>query len=388
MTAEIKSGKKVVGDLQRLEKSGSARRARLSVRNKIIFSFLFVALAPIGIIGSFSYFCSKNMVIRKTANYSLDMLNQTVANIQLKLAEFESISVRLFINKDFNGALADYVKPKTVSGGVKRKNIEDYFNEYMISNKDIFAFMFISDSDHGKSIIIAKDYYNDFHNLSEDFRKTHSYQSIMTAAGGIVWSNTLKIHRNHFVVLGRYIKDATSGEPLGILAIVVDEERIDQLANLTLYNKLNISLGNMERFALIINNDGEIISSPFKQDIGKNIETLMKDTKPLKPIMEYAGDRDYGSEINQGSYVTLVNNQPTLVTFKSIGSKIGIGGRSGWHLIGLAPTSFLYDGLRRIELATWILAAIFGGLAAILSFYVAALVDRVVSCEWTVDRRE
>jgi hypothetical protein len=367
----------VVGDLQLFKKSGVAGRARLSVRNKIVFSFLLVALAPSGIIGSFSYFCSKNMVIQKTANYSLDMLTQTVANIQLKLAEFESISLRLFINKDFNGALADYVEPKDGSDEVKRKNIMDHFYEYMISNKDIFAFMFISDTDNGKSIIIAKDYYEDFHNLSRNFCKTHSYQSIMTAAGGIVWSNTLKIHRNHFVILGRHIKDTATGEPLGILAIVVDEERIDQLANLTLYNKLNISLGNMERFSFIINNDGEIISSPFKQDIGKNIEKLMKDTKPLKPIMKYAGDRDYGSEINQGSYVTLVNDQPTLVTFKSIGSKIGIGGRSGWHLISLAPTSFLYDGLRRIELATWILAAIFGGLAVLFSFYVAALVDRV-----------
>jgi hypothetical protein len=132
----------------------------------------------------------------------------------------------------------------------------------------------------------------------------------------------------------------------------------------------------MERFAFIINNDGEIISSPFKKDIGRNITTLMKNVGPLKPIMEYTGDRDYGSEINQGSYITRVNNQPMLVTFKSIGSKIGIGGKSGWHLISVAPTSFLYSELRMVGLATLLLVAVFGVTAVFLSFYVTALVGR------------
>jgi hypothetical protein len=343
------------------------------IQNKIIFFFLLVSLLPICLIGAFSYFCLKANVTQTTAQYSLDMLTQTVANIQLKLAEFENISVRLFINKDFNEALSAYIKSRDGSTAIRKKNIEDYFNEYMISNKDIYAFMFISDTDVNKSIVIAKDYYQDFIGLTKHFTETSSYQSIMVAGGGIVWSNTIKLKRNHFLVLGRHIKDASNGDPLGILAIVLDEEKIDQLANLTLYNKLNISVGNMERYSFIINNDGEIISSPFKTDIGKNIAILMRDIAPLKPILKYTGDRDYGNEINQGSYITQVNNQPMLVTFKSIGSKIGIGGKSGWHLISVAPTSLLYEGLRIVGFATLLLGIAFGVIAVFISFHVASL---------------
>jgi len=230
---------------------------------------------PTSIIGTFSYICTRGNVIKQASKYSIDMLTQTVANIQLKLAEFESISLRLFINKDFNSALSGYTKAKGSAVALKQKSIEDYFNEYMISNKDIFAFMFICDSDINKSICITKDYYKDFSHLSQHFKETNSYRSIVVAAGGIVWSNTLKLNRNHFLVLGRSMKDITSGEFLGILAIVVDEDKLDQLANLSLYNQLNISLSNPERFSFIIDNKGGIISSPFKEDIVKNISFIM-----------------------------------------------------------------------------------------------------------------
>jgi hypothetical protein len=357
-----------------MRKSPRQRGTYLSIRNKIIISFLLVSVTPVFLIGSFSYLRSRTTILQKSADYSLDMLTQTVANIQLKLAEFENVSVRLFINKDFNEALANYMKSPDERGLI-RKNIEDFFNEYMISNKDIYAFMFIA-ADDRRSIIITKDYYHDFIDLSRRFHTTNSYRSIIIARGGIVWSNTIKINRSHFLVLGRHLKDLTTGEPLGTLAIVADEERLDQLANLTLYNKLNISLGNMERFSFIVNNDGEIISSPFKNDIGKPVTRLLKNIKPLRQIMEYTGDRDYGNEINQGNYITQVNHQPMLVTYKSIGSKIGIGGKSGWHLISVASTSFLYGELRRVGLVTLLLAVVFGGITVMLSFYVAALMDR------------
>ncbi|HBF39834.1 MAG TPA: hypothetical protein DDW50_21310 [Firmicutes bacterium] len=367
-------GNAMILNIQPTEVQWKKRRIYFSIQNKIIFFFLLVSLVPICIIGSFSYFCAKADVTRKTAQYSIDMLTQTVANIQLKLAEFENISVRLFINNDFNEALANYIKSRDGSSAFRKKNIEDYFNEYMISNQDIFAFMFICDTDNSKSIIITKDYYDDFSSLTKHFTETSSYQNIMVAGGGIVWSNTIKLNRNHFLILGRHIKDAATGDPLGILAIVVDEDKIDQLANLTLYNKLNISLGNMEQYSFIINNDGEIISSPFKMDIGKNIAILMQNIEPLKPILKYTGDRDYGNEINQGSYITKVNNQSMLVTYKSIGSKIGIGGKSGWHLISVAPTSFLYEELRMVGFTTLLLGIVFGIVAVVISFYVASLV--------------
>jgi len=64
-----------------------------------------------------------------------------------------------------------------------------------------------------------------------------------------------------------------------------------------------------------------------------------------------------------------------LVTFKSIGSKIGVGGKSGWILVSLAPTSYLYKQASAISYTTLILGIIFGILAILASFYVANLVN-------------
>jgi hypothetical protein len=182
------------------------------IRTRIILFFLFVSFVPICVIGSLSYISFRTTIIQKTTQYSLDLLTQTVSNIQLKLAEFENISVQLFINKEFNDILGNYVSVKDGTS-LQKKIIEDYFNEYMVSNKDVFAFMFICNSKNEKSIVITKDYYQDFLNLTRHFRETYSYQSIVKAGGGIVWSSTIKLNGNHFVILGRYIKDLTTGEP-------------------------------------------------------------------------------------------------------------------------------------------------------------------------------
>jgi hypothetical protein len=363
-------------ELKSIESGKSKFLMKCSIRSKIIFCFLLVSLLPIGIIGSISYFSSRATITRESAQYSLALLTQTVANIQLKLAEFENISVRLFINKEFNNTLANYSKSKDSISNIQKPVIEEYFNEYMISNRDIFAFMFICDANKERSIIITRDYYQDFNYLQRYFKETTSYQNILKAGGGIVWTNTVKLKRNHFIILGRYITDLTSGDPLGVLAIVVDEDKIDQLANLTMYNKLNISLNsNTENYSLIINNDGDIVSSPYKEEIGQNISLIMKNIDPLKSILgESVSDRDYGSEINQGSFITEVHHNQTLVTYKSIGSKIGIGGKSGWHLLSLAPTSFLYENLRMVGFTTWLLGIAFVVLAIIISFYVASFV--------------
>lgn len=346
-----------------------------SIRNQLICAFLLVSLAPIFIIGFLSYYNSRAAITKKITQYSQAELVQTVANIQSKLAEFENTSVRLFINKEFNSTLSRLTRTDDeIEFSLAKRDMESYFKEYMISNQDIFGFMFICDPDLKRSIIIAKDYYDAFIDLTWDFREHNAYQNIIRAGGGIVWSSAINLNRSHFLLLGRHIKDMATGESLGVLAIIVDEEKIDQLINLNIYNRLYISLAEIESYSLVINNEGEIVSTPFKEDIGKYFSKIIKETKPLDEVFIRVSDRDYGSEINQGSFITEVNHRQTLVTFKTIGSKVGIGGKSGWHLLSLAPTSYLYAEVRSLGLTTLILGLIFALIAVGISFYITSLI--------------
>lgn len=349
------------------------KRKTKQFRRILVVFFLIITLVAVIVSCSFSYYNFRKILTRKIAQYTLDGLNQTVVNVQLKLAEFENISLRLFINKDFNSNLANYV-----SGDAPQSNIKEYFNEHMISNKDIFAFMFICDSQPEKSLVITKDYHNEFVDLTQYFNNTSSYRKIVNAGGGIVWSNTIKLNRNNFVILGRYINDLNSGLPLGILAIAVDEDKIDQLTNLTVYNRLHISINELENYSFIINNDGDIISSPFKEEIGENVSKIMEDIELLKPILAPSvSDRDYGNEINQGSFITQVNRKRTLVTYKAIGSKIGVGGRSGWNILNLTTATLLYEEQGTMPITIIILSFCLGVVAIVLAYYATKLISKI-----------
>ncbi|NLC53694.1 MAG: hypothetical protein GX770_06980 [Firmicutes bacterium] len=347
------------------------------IRNRLICCFLLISLAPIMLIGFLAYNNSRSAIMKKITQYSQAELVQTVANIQSKLAEFENTSVGLFINKGFNSTLAVLTGTQDENQFLHAKReVESYFKEYMISNQDIFGFMFICDPDLERSVVITKDYYDDFMELIKSFKDHNGYRNISAAGGGIVWSSAIKINRSHFVLLGRQLKDIASGESLGVLAIIVDEEKIDQLINLNIYNRLYISLAETESYSLVINNEGEIVSTPFKEDIGKNFSSIIKETKPLDEIFSLVSNRDYGSEINQGSFITEVNDRQTLVTFKTIGSKVGIGGKSGWHLLSLAPTAYLYADVRKFGVTTLFLGVICAVIAVLGSFYVSSLIDK------------
>lgn len=346
---------------------------------RTIFIALFTAvILPTIIFGLLFYNQFQETLTRKIIQYSLDGLNQTVVNIQLKLAEFEKISVQLFINKGFNTTVINYITSKdTAQLPFKKSQIESYFNEYMISNQDIFAFMFICDRYPERSFVVAKDDHDAFLSLTQHFMETHTYQNIRKAGGGIVWSASIKLGISHYVVLGREIKNMADGEPLGVLAIFVDEEKIDQLSNLNVYKQLNISFSDLENYNLIINNNGEIVSSPFKDDIGKNVSGLMKNTQPLKDIFDNkVSDRDYGNEINQGSFITEINHKQTLVTYKTIGSQSGIGGKSGWHMLNLTPTSPLYDKVNKVSVLMFLVAVLFGIIAIFAANFIAVSIQK------------
>ncbi|TCL69891.1 cache domain-containing protein [Hydrogenispora ethanolica] len=347
-----------------------------SIRKKLIGFFLVTSLLPTLVIGLLSYASYRTAITRKIADYSLAQLTQAVANIQLKLAEFENISVRLFINKEFNNTLTEFVNAKDpIQIATAKKDVEAHFNEYMISNPDIFAFMFFNDRSDEQSIIITKDFPGEFRSLIKHFKGLSAYQGILRGGGGIVWSAAIKVKRSHFVLLGRQIKEMATGKPLGVLAIIIDEEMIDLLANMTIYNRLNISFNEIDNYSLVINNNGEIVSSPFKNDIGKNITKVMKDTQPLQKLFSPVSNRDYGSDVNQGSFLTEINHRQNLVTYKTISSKIGIGGRSGWHLLSLTPTSYLYQEVSTIGFHTILLGLAFAICAVVISLYLSAVIS-------------
>lgn len=340
-----------------------------SIRKRFIFFFLLFSITPIIIIGSISNKNFKKLVTDKIVRYSLAELAQATVNIQLKLAEYETISLQLFVNNEFITTLENYSdsgnnSPKTVI----QETVKSCFNEYMTNKNDLFGFMFLPISENLNSIIVTKDFQKDFINLCENFIRTSAGKNILKADGGIVWSGTQKINRSNFLILGRLIKRISNGKPLGILAIIIDEDKIDQLVNLPIYNDLNNSLNGIESYSLVIDSNGAIVSSPFKEDIGQSASQLVRNIRLQK------SNTVPESKIDQGSFFTTVNQQKSLVTYKAVGSKIGKAGKGNWYLVNLAPASFLYKEQRAVTIASIALSLIFGILGVWVSFSVTNMI--------------
>jgi methyl-accepting chemotaxis protein len=341
---------------------------QISIRERLIVFFLILTLTPVLIIGLIAGRRFEKAVTAKTVHYSLAELAQAAVNIQLKLAEYETISLQLFVNNEFITTLENFLDTGNNSpNAVIRETVKSCFNEYMTNKNDLFGFMFLPISENLNSIIVTKDFQKDFINLSENFIRTSAGNNILKADGGIVWSATQKINRSNFLILGRLIKRISNGKPLGILAIIIDEDKIDQLANLPIYNDLNNSLNGIESYSLVINSNGEIVSSPFKEDIGQSASQLVRNIglRKSNAVPE--------SKIDQGSFFTTVNQQKSLVTYKAV-SKIGKAGKGNWYLVNLAPASFLYKEQRAVTIATIALSLIFGILGVWASFSVTNMI--------------
>lgn len=315
--------------------------------HKSIVLWIFISFLPIVVIGLLAYYGSREIFIKNVTKGSLDLLAQTVANIQLKLTEFEHISVEFFIDDEFKNIVTGYLRAKDSRVKLQAKNdIESYFNKYMTNNPDIFAFMFTSNHLSRDTVFLCKNGNEEIYDMARRFRNTTTYKNIYRASGGIVWSSSIKINANHYLILGRVIKNTLTGENLGVLSIVINEERVDRLANLNIYNKFNMPSGVIENFNVIINDKGEIVSTVFKKDIGKTINEIMTHKGPLEKNLSLSLNQGYQTIAGEGSFITSVNGKETLVTFKSIGSKNGINNYNGWFLLSLTPTSYLYSELK------------------------------------------
>lgn len=348
------------------------------IRIKLFLFFLVVSIVPIAIIGYMSYYSSRNAMTRKITEYSLQVANRTVANVRLKLNEFDSISSQLFMNNDFIKTVANcqhaFIKNDM---DARKKAVISFFGNHMISHKDIDALLFISKDGYGHSVVVAKDYQNEFSNFIESFHRGKSFQYIIKSGGSIVWSAALKIKNDNYVMLGRSLKDPDTGEPMGVLGIFLAEDKLDRVINFHLYDKLDFSMENISNYSMIIDSNGIIISSFFKDDIGKNIGNLMGNIQFLNNILKGTiSNRDYGSELNQGSTMGSINHKNALVVYKSIGSQAGIGGNSRWHLLSFTFAGYLYKEAQTAGFGTLILGIIVASLSLIISIFVSFNVSR------------
>ncbi len=346
----------------------------IRISQKLISSFLGLSLIPVCIVGITSYISFRETVKQKIQVYALDNSSQIASNILAKQKEFQSISDLLFNNQFFLAAV-HRLEGSSRNDPLNKSEVASYFGDYMIANRDVFGVLYISDAGRDYSVAKVKDYENDWLDCIEKLQKTAYYKEVEKSGGSVRWSHAVPINTNNFLMLSRSIRGDQS-RSCGVLAIIIEEEMIDKLINQAIYSQTEVTLDDVPYFSVIVDNEGKFVSSPYKDDIGKNIHQIVRNCKPLETLFKSrASASDYSSSENQGSYDSFVKGRSAFVTYKSIGLNKNIGGVAGWHLVSLSYHSFLFGEVNAIGLITLLIAVIAGFIAIFVSISVSSSIS-------------
>jgi methyl-accepting chemotaxis protein len=313
----------------------------LSIRNRLILIFLIVSLIPLTFMGFISYYISKAAISDKITQYSLRELTQITNNLNLELKKYEDFTYSTLSNRVINQTLTECVyDPKLSILDINQRLRNIFDSQTMTWDSDEIEVLFCSSQ---KNI----NYTAGTGNVeAEDFRKTSAYQKAIAENGKVYW-----FYQNGCLGFCRFISNIITRQSIGVVAVILNISRLDQVINYTLYKQAaNLSKPMILKrpYSMIINREGVILSSPFTDDLGKNITVFTPDRNLLKKLAAL------GEET--GKFPEQVKNKAVLMTVNPIAEK-------GWYLLGVAPNSYLYA--ESVMVGLWAL-----GLGIIMSIIV------------------
>jgi Methyl-accepting chemotaxis protein len=321
-----------------------------TIRNQIILFFLIVSLVPLSLVGVISYSTSKKAIVSKIEGYSQNELSQTAQNLDIKLQGIESISKQFINNLQYNTALKEYCE---ANGDLqileKRQVAYNLMQSLVFSNKDNYNYKlsFLAMNDPMKRIDTERLPNSFFEN-----RKSQFFRRVLDGNEGEVWSQTLLDDNNHYVILGRAVKDSISGDILGILIIFINENILSR----TIDGETDKSADVDGNYNIIINEKGIIISSPQKDDVGKSIVKMLSHPGKMKAL--------FSGQKTKDSFSDKINRQEVLISCNVMKDR-------GWFVLNISKTTYLYRETRTLGWTTLVIGIIFAILAVFISIAIA-----------------
>ncbi|WP_379130099.1 methyl-accepting chemotaxis protein [Paenibacillus sp. sgz500958] len=215
------------------------KKARITIRAKLLFTYLLVLLVPSMIIGSLTYLSASNQVesqLVNNASESVTSVNEIInANIQSKINDINYFAANLTadeINSEANGETAATIKAR--------------FNEYAALHPDVMD-IYVG-TGRAKSIHASDE------KLPEGYdpRKDNSYVNALKHGKGIVLSPVFQTVNNESVIAISAVLEGGSG-------VVALNLNLKELAALT-----SIKVGK-EGYIFIIDSSKKFVVHPTEK---------------------------------------------------------------------------------------------------------------------------
>ncbi len=325
----------------------------ISIRNRLILILLTVSIIPLALMGLISYHISKAAIADKIAQYSLRELTQVSNNLDLKLNKYEDFSVQMISNPEINQSLAECVNDSGLNFLDINQRFKKIFDNSAVTLDNASAILF-------NSVANDRQYATGINAISaEEFGKTADFQKAVTLKGKIHW-----FYLKGWIGLSRMVGDVNSLQPIGVVTVLVRPDKLDQVINFTLYKE---SSDQSEKsilkhpYSMIITKNGMVLATPFRDDLGKNIGTLVGDPNIMKKMADLEED--------SGKFPEKVKNENVLMTVNRIQGK-------DWYLLGIAPNFYLYAESTMVGLWALALGIIISVIVVIISIITALGISR------------
>lgn len=336
------------------------------IANRLVLLSLFIIL---GVGGVPYYGRAKRVVASDIVQYSTQVLAQIVANVEVKLNNYESLSSQFIANPDYNQLLQDYSISKAVYDiSLPNQKFSNLFEGYAFYDFNIYDAIFIDESDpKKKALTMGEALSNSF---IHDLRTSSFYRQVIEADGHPVWHAPVHPEGTpeYYLLLGRRIKQLFTGNPLGVLVIFIKETVLDNTINDQLYRvddaEPSPSFGG--EYSVVVDRAGSIISSPYKKTIGHSIFLNLENEAALRKwLMTGKASGSFNGRLHQkrvfmftqaigGHQWYLVNFVPAAMPMAWENGRLSVREATFLGLMGLLATLAVYQGvaLTRMLLTT------------------------------------
>jgi len=311
----------MLGLEQRIKKNNPqrdifARIVGLSLKTKLLISFLFIGIFPIILSGYYFFVQSYRVILENSCQYTMEMLFQVNKNIQSKIQAIDNISLSIVVNHSLISLLNE---SDEIKKGRNKREIEQYLRSILISSKEISSIVII---DKNGTI-----YGNDDCSLVKGFDLQNSsyYIEAVKHRGNNFWfgmKQSIVVFNNAKEPLVTFPTSAIIksfypyGDYVGFLFI------------------------DLRQSALM-----GVISDIYADKSG-NILMLDRDKKLMlsTKLVDIRLSDDLFKNINgeKGSYNLKIGGADNLITYLK-------NERTGWYIVSIVPVEFLIDKTDKIK---------------------------------------
>lgn len=333
---------------------------RVSIRSKIIISFSSLIVVTLLVIGFVAVYKYSRTMEKNTGEYSYQIIDQVIKNVDYYVKEMESISTIA----NYNYYIQKYMKNDNSTYDAERfrdaNRIAELLDNIVSIREDIVSIFIF-----GNNGTIISNNIDSGVNRDYNFIKQKWYKDAIEARGKSVIVRPHKqsyvLNSNKMVIsLSRSINNYDGKDQLGVILIDLNLKVLDDICR-------NVKLGR-KGYIFIVDSEGNVVYHPDYSYMLRSIDEMY-----IKNV--FKADDSFIPEVivsDEGSFIKKVDSEQMQVTYKKFES-------TGWTIVGVTPYDEMMYEIHQIRSFIVIIGLLCLLCAFIVSVFISSMLSKPIT---------